>query len=96
MGKEGKNYEAIIEKNGKQTAYLFDAKGQLQNKQDESKETKSSEKAEETLCQHRRRNQKSKSGEGSDIDVLPSLGTRERRPTARELALTCPRQLVTP
>ena len=44
--KEGKNYEAIIEKNGKQTAYLFDAKGQLQNKQDESKETESSEKAE--------------------------------------------------
>ena len=44
--KEGKNYEAIIEKNGKQTAYLFDATGQLQNKQDESKETENSEKPE--------------------------------------------------
>jgi len=44
--KEGKNYEAIIEKNGKQIAYLFDAKGQLQSKQDESKETESSDKAE--------------------------------------------------
>ena len=44
--KEGKNYEAIIEKNGKQWGYLFDAKGNLKNKHDESKETESSEKAE--------------------------------------------------
>jgi hypothetical protein len=44
--KEGKNYEAIIEKNGKQWGYLFDAKGQLKNKHDESKETESAEKAE--------------------------------------------------
>jgi plastocyanin len=44
--KEGKNYEAIIEKNGKQWGYLFDAKGHLKNKHDESKETESSEKAE--------------------------------------------------
>ena len=44
--KEGKNYEAIIEKNGKQRGYLFDAKGELQNNHDESKETESSEKAE--------------------------------------------------
>ena len=44
--KEGKNYEAIIEKNGKQRAYLFDAKGQLQSKHDESNETETSEKAE--------------------------------------------------
>ena len=44
--KEGKNYEAIVEKNGKQTAYLFDAKGELQNNHEESNETESSEKAE--------------------------------------------------
>jgi hypothetical protein len=44
--KEGNNYEAIIEKNGKQWGYLFDAKGHLKNKHDESKETESSEKAE--------------------------------------------------
>ena len=44
--KEGKNYEAIIEKNGKQLGYVFDAKGNLKNKHDESKESESSEKAE--------------------------------------------------
>ncbi len=44
--KEGKNYEAIIEKNGKQTAYLFDAVGHLQNKNDESNETETSDKTE--------------------------------------------------
>ena len=44
--KEGKNYEAIIEKNGKQWGYLFDAKGHLKNKHNESKETEASEKAE--------------------------------------------------
>ncbi len=44
--KEGKNYEAVIEKNGKQWGYVFDAKGHLKKKHDESKETESSEKAE--------------------------------------------------
>ena len=44
--KEGTNYEAIIEKSGKQKAYLFDATGKVQSQHDESKETESSEKAE--------------------------------------------------
>ena len=44
--KEGKNYEAIVEKNGKQWGYVFDAKGHMKGKHDESKETESSEKAE--------------------------------------------------
>ena len=44
--KEGKNYEAIIEKKGKKWGCVFDAKGNLKNKHDESRETERSEKAE--------------------------------------------------
>jgi len=44
--KEGKNCEAIIQKNGKKWGYVFDAKGHLKNKHDDSKETESVEKAE--------------------------------------------------
>jgi hypothetical protein len=36
--KEGKNYEAVIEKDGKQWGYTFDAKGKMKGKHDESKE----------------------------------------------------------
>ena len=36
--KEGKNYEAVIEKNGKQTGIAIDAKGKVLSKHDESKE----------------------------------------------------------
>lgn len=36
--KEGNHYEAVIEKNGKQWGYAFDANGKLKNKHDESKE----------------------------------------------------------
>ena len=36
--KEGGNYEAVIEKNGKQTGFTFDAKGKKLNKHDEAKE----------------------------------------------------------
>lgn len=36
--KEGKHYEAVIEKDGKQWGYRFDANGNLKNKHDESKE----------------------------------------------------------
>jgi YD repeat-containing protein len=36
--KEGANYEAVIEKNGKQWGYKFDAKGKMLSKHDESKE----------------------------------------------------------
>jgi len=36
--KEGKHYEAVIEKNGKEWGYAFDANGKLVNKHDESKE----------------------------------------------------------
>ena len=36
--KEGKNYEAVIEKNGKQTGIAIDANGKVLNKHDESKE----------------------------------------------------------
>jgi hypothetical protein len=38
--KEGKNYEAVIEKNGKQWGVEFDATGKVLNKHDESKEHK--------------------------------------------------------
>jgi len=36
--KEGKNYEAVIEKNGKQWGVEINAKGKVLNKHDESKE----------------------------------------------------------
>ena len=36
--KEGGNHEAVIEKNGKQWGYKFDASGKVLNKHDESKE----------------------------------------------------------
>ena len=36
--KEGTNYEAVIEKDGKQWGYRFDASGKLLKKHDESKE----------------------------------------------------------
>jgi plastocyanin len=36
--KEGSNYEAVVENNGKQTGFKFDANGKLVNKHDESKE----------------------------------------------------------
>ena len=36
--KEGSHYEAVIDKNGKEWGYAFDAKGKLLNKHDESKE----------------------------------------------------------
>jgi hypothetical protein len=36
--KEGKRYEAVIEKDGKQWGYSFDANGNLKGKHDESKE----------------------------------------------------------
>ena len=42
--KEGKNYEAIIDKDGEKWGFEFDANGKLLNKRDESKEHK--EKAE--------------------------------------------------
>ena len=38
--KEGSNYEAVIEKNGKQWGMEFDAKGKLVSKHDEGKEHK--------------------------------------------------------
>src|SRR5438477_628151 len=38
--KEGSNYEAVIEKNGKQWGFEFDANGKLVSKHDESKEHK--------------------------------------------------------
>ena len=38
--KEGKNYEAVIEKNGKQWGVEIDASGKVLNKHDESKEHK--------------------------------------------------------
>ncbi len=38
--KEGANYEAVIEKNGKQWGFEFDANGKLVSKHDESKEHK--------------------------------------------------------
>jgi hypothetical protein len=36
--KEGGSYEAVIEKNGKQTGVTFDANGKMLNKHDEAKE----------------------------------------------------------
>ncbi len=36
--KEGANYEAVIEKNGKEWGFKFDAKGKVVSKHDESKE----------------------------------------------------------
>lgn len=36
--KEGKNYEAVIEKNGKQVGYEFDATGKMKGHHDESSE----------------------------------------------------------
>jgi plastocyanin len=45
--KEGKNYEAVIEKNGKQWGVEMDANGKVLSKHDESKEHKEKgEKAE--------------------------------------------------
>ena len=38
--KEGANYEAVVEKNGKQWGMEFDASGKLVSKHDESKEHK--------------------------------------------------------
>jgi hypothetical protein len=36
--KEGGGYEAVIEKNGKQTGFTFDGNGKVLNKHDEAKE----------------------------------------------------------
>ena len=36
--KEGTNYEAVIEKGGKETGYKFDANGKIVSKHDEGKE----------------------------------------------------------
>jgi YD repeat-containing protein len=36
--KEGKSYEAVIEKDGKQWGYNFDANGKMKGKHDEAKE----------------------------------------------------------
>jgi YD repeat-containing protein len=36
--KEGTNYEAVIEKDGKQWGFKFDAKGKVVSKHDEGKE----------------------------------------------------------
>src|SRR3954453_24108694 len=36
--KEGANYEAVIEKNGKEWGFKFDANGKMLSKHDESKE----------------------------------------------------------
>ena len=36
--KEGGNYEAVIEKNGKETGFKFGANGKVLNKHDEAKE----------------------------------------------------------
>ncbi len=38
--KEGANYEAVVEKNGKQTGIEMDANGKVLSKHDESKEHK--------------------------------------------------------
>jgi hypothetical protein len=38
--KEGANYEAVIEKNGKQWGFKFDANGKMMSKHEESKEHK--------------------------------------------------------
>jgi hypothetical protein len=42
--KEGKNYEAVIEKNGKQWGVEIDASGKVLKKHDESKEHKEKDK----------------------------------------------------
>lgn len=44
--KEGGSYEAVIEKDGKQTGYRFDANGKMKGKHDESKEKEKGEKGE--------------------------------------------------
>src|SRR5919108_6073585 len=42
--KEGADYEAVIEKGGKEWGYKFDAKGKMMGKHDESKEKGKTEK----------------------------------------------------
>jgi plastocyanin len=44
--KEGKNYEAVVEKSGKQTGIAIDANGKVLSKHDESKEKGENEKNE--------------------------------------------------
>ena len=44
--KEGADYEAVIEKNGKESGYKFDANGKMMGKHDESKEKGKTEKTE--------------------------------------------------
>jgi hypothetical protein len=44
--KEGADFEAVIEKNGKEWGYRFDATGKMLGKHDESKEKGKSEKGE--------------------------------------------------
>jgi plastocyanin len=44
--KEGANFEAVIEKNGKEWGFKFDANGKMLGKHDESKEKGKSEKGE--------------------------------------------------
>ena len=44
--KEGANYEAVVEKNGKEWGFKFDANGKLLSKHDESKEAEHKEKGE--------------------------------------------------
>jgi hypothetical protein len=44
--KEGANYEAVIDKDGKQWGYKFDANGKMKGKHDESKEEGKEGKAE--------------------------------------------------
>ncbi len=36
--KEGKNYEAVVEKDGKEWGYVFDAKGKMKSRHDEASE----------------------------------------------------------
>jgi hypothetical protein len=44
--KEGTNYEAVVEKDGKEWGYRFDANGKLLSKHEESKEKGKTEKGE--------------------------------------------------
>jgi hypothetical protein len=44
--KEGKNYEAVIEKDGKAWGYVFNKNGKMLSKHDESKEKEHGEKGE--------------------------------------------------
>ena len=44
--KEGANYEAVIDKNGKEWGYKFDANGKMMGKHDESREKGKAEKGE--------------------------------------------------